>query len=183
MAFWSEFIVIVAIISSIKAVFGSGLCPSRLSVKCHSRLIVECFCPPEWQLWEKACYRLTETPATWDDSHLDCRAMGEKMTAPRSQEELNFMADLARKVDKSDYYAFIACNDAEVEGTWECDGQEKSEPFLAWNGGELMSENDEDCALISSANGGMIDGQCSDPDRAFCVHQAVCTHGLVQLPH
>ncbi|XP_038066714.1 C-type lectin domain family 4 member M-like [Patiria miniata] len=181
MAFWSEFIVIVAVISSIKAVFGSGLCPSRLSVKCHSRLIVECSCPPKWQLWGKACYQLSETPATWDDSQSDCQAMGGKMAAPRSQGEMTFMVELARNVDLK-FYAWIACDDKVVEGSWDCDGQEGSEPFLAWHQGEPNnSGGQQDCAQIGQ--GGMDDVSCDLSSRAFCVRQAACTHGLIQLRH
>ncbi|XP_038066781.1 C-type lectin domain family 4 member M-like [Patiria miniata] len=182
MAFWSKFIVVVAIISSIKAVFGSGFCPSRLSVKCHSRLIVECSCPPEWQLWGNVCYRLTPSPHTWDDAKSACQDMGGKMAAPCSFEEMNFMVELARNVE-SNFYAWIACNDKEVEGTWECDGQEENEPFLVWNTDQPDNyANDQDCVAISSDhNNRMDDDYCRLYYLAMCVRRAACTHGLTQL--
>ncbi|XP_038066708.1 perlucin-like protein [Patiria miniata] len=183
MAFWSEFIVIVAIISSIKTVLGSGFCPSRLSVKCLSRLIVECSCPPEWQLWGNECYRITPLPHTRDDAKTACQDMGSKMAAPRSLEEMNFMVELAQKVDSA-YSAWIACNDREIEGSWECDGQEGRKPFLLWDDGQPNDLFNQDCVAIKSTkNGKMDDEYCYRSHLAFCVRRAACTHGLTQLRH
>ncbi|XP_038066775.1 perlucin-like protein [Patiria miniata] len=167
---------IVAITSAINAQFRSG--------SCHSRLTVQCSCPPEWQLWGNECYRLTPSPHTWDDAKSACQDMGGKMAAPRSLEEMNVMVELARK-EHSTYRAWIACNDKEVEGNWECDGQEGSEPFLAWYAGQ--SDNDkgnQDCVRITvTYNDRMDDVSCDLSALAFCVRRAACTHSLIQLRH
>ncbi|XP_038066783.1 C-type lectin mannose-binding isoform-like [Patiria miniata] len=281
MAFWSEFTFIVAVILPIKAAFNSGFCPSKLFVQCHSRLIVQCSCPPEWQLWENKCYRLSSSTHTWDGAKTACQDMGGRMAAPRSLEEMNFMSTLARQVDSdysvyiacndkevegtwecdaitaqlrsgschsrltvqcscppewslwgnecyrltpslhnwddaktacqdmggkmaapcsleemnfmvelarnvdSDYYAWIACNDKEEEGIWECDGQEGSEPFLVWDDGEPNNnKGNQDCVRMASyLQERMDDGFCYASYLAFCVRRAACTHSLIQLRH
>ncbi|XP_038055093.1 lactose-binding lectin l-2-like [Patiria miniata] len=171
MAFMSEFFAIVVAVLSMRALSESDFCPSRSPV--------ECSCPLEWQLWGSACYRLTPSKRTWDGAKTACQDMGGKMAAPRSLEEMNFMAELARKVD-SNYYAWIACNDTEVEGTWECDGQEGGEPFLVWDNGQPDdggTHGNQDCVVIAEQHNHMMDdGHCDGSNRAFCVRQAACTH-------
>ncbi|XP_038045946.1 uncharacterized protein LOC119720362 [Patiria miniata] len=74
------------------------------------------------------------------------------MAAPRSLEEMNFMTDKAREMDDTgDYFVWIACNDREVEGTWECDGQEGREPFLEWDlaSGQPDSNGNQDCGVLA----------------------------------
>ncbi|XP_038057884.1 lactose-binding lectin l-2-like [Patiria miniata] len=169
MAFKSEFFAIVVAVLSMRALSDSDFCPSRSPVKSS--------CPPEWQLWGNACYRITPSKHTWDDAKTACQGMGGKMAAPRSLEEMNFMAELARKED-GEYYAWIACNDRDVEGTWECDGQEGGEPFLVWADGQPNSwKGNQDCVAITARhNHRMNDGRCDASNRAFCVRQAACTH-------
>ncbi|XP_038054893.1 C-type lectin mannose-binding isoform-like [Patiria miniata] len=169
MAFMSEFFAIVVAVLSMRALSESNFCPSRSPVKSS--------CPPEWQLWGSACYRLTSSTYNWDDAKTACQDVGGKMAAPRSLEELNFMAELARKVD-SQYRAWIACNDKEVEGAWECDGQEGGEPFLVWADGQPNSwGGNQDCAKLAARfNDTMDDARCESPWRAFCVRHAACTH-------
>ncbi|XP_038057915.1 C-type lectin domain family 4 member M-like [Patiria miniata] len=154
-----------------RALSESNFCPSRSPVKCS--------CPPEWQLWGNECYRLTPSNYNWDDAKKVCQDMGGKMAAPRSLEELNFMAELAQKVDNQ-YYAWIACNDKDVEGTWECDGQEGGEPFLVWADGQPDNwGGNQDCVAITARHNHKIkmdDGRCDNYKWAFCVHQAACTH-------
>ncbi|XP_038045938.1 perlucin-like protein [Patiria miniata] len=165
---------IVAITSAINAQFGSGTCRSRLAR--------ECSCPPQWQLSGEDCYRLTPSPHTWDDAKSACQDIGGKMAAPRSHEEMNFMADMARELD-SKYKAWIACNDKEVEGFWECDGQEGSAPFLGWGSGQPDNGGNIDCATIRKYDGKMDDSHCWKAFRAVCVRRAACTHGLIQIRH
>ncbi|XP_038045940.1 perlucin-like protein [Patiria miniata] len=167
----------VTITSAINAQFGSGTC--------HSRLTLECSCPPQWQWWGKDCYRLTPVIAqAWDQAKSACQNMGGKMAAPRSHEEMNFMTDMARKVD-SNFFAWIACTDKEVEGTWECDGQEDIEPFLEWDDGQPDDKNNnQDCCQIAATfNDKMDDDDCDNmsPRLAFCIRRAACTYGLIQL--
>ncbi|XP_038057140.1 lectin-like [Patiria miniata] len=175
MAFMSEFFAIVVAVLSMRALSESDFCPSRSPVKSS--------CPPEWQLWGSACYRLTSSKYNWEDAKTACQGMGGKMAAPRSLEELNFMAELARKVD-SQYRAWIACNDRDVEGTWECDGQEGGEPFLVWD--DWQPDNvggDQDCAQISAYNNDrMDDAHCWELLRVVCVRHAACAH-LSTQPH
>ncbi|XP_038045941.1 perlucin-like protein [Patiria miniata] len=169
---------IVAITSAISAKFRSG--------SCYSRLTVECSCPLQWHLWGNECYRLTPRVAqTWDQAKSACQDMGGKMAAPRSLEEMNFMADMARKVD-SNYFAWIACTDKEVEGTWECDGQEDIEPFLEWDDGQPDNTNNQDCGQMAAGHHDKMDDDNCDstyPRLAFCIRRAACTHGLIQLLH
>ncbi|XP_038056744.1 C-type lectin mannose-binding isoform-like [Patiria miniata] len=162
MAFMSEFFAIVVAILSMRALSESNLCPSRSPVKCS--------CPQEWQLWGNECYRLTPSYYNWDDAKKVCQGMGGKMATPRSLEELNFMVELARKED-GEYYAWIACNDKEVEGTWECDGQEGGEPFLVWADGQPNNwKGNQDCAkLVVRYIDTMDDEQCERWWKAFCV--------------
>ncbi|XP_038066785.1 C-type lectin domain family 4 member M-like [Patiria miniata] len=170
---------IVAITTAINAEFRSG--------SCHSRLSILCSCPPEWQLhvWGKECYRLTPSSHSWDDAKTTCQDMGGKMAAPRSLEEMNFMVELAKKANTL-YRAWIACNDKDVEGTWECDGQEGSEPFLVWDNGEPNSFGnvEQDCVrMAASSNDRMDDELCDNDQLAFCVREAACTYSLTQLGH
>ncbi|XP_038056573.1 low affinity immunoglobulin epsilon Fc receptor-like [Patiria miniata] len=150
-------------------VLGSHICPSEPAVKCS--------CPPQWQLWQNGCYRLTPSEHNWEGAKTACQDMGGKMAAPRSFEEMNFMTKMARKADSS-YYAWISCKDREVEGTWECDGQEGGEPFLVWDDGQPDNWGDnQDCVLISAHhNDRMDDDGCWVRRRAFCVRKAHCTH-------
>ncbi|XP_038045944.1 perlucin-like protein [Patiria miniata] len=156
------------------------------SGSCHSRLTLECSCPSKWQLREKECYILTPSPHTWNQAKSACHGMGGKMAAPRSLEEMNFMADMARKVD-SDYYAWISCNDKEVEGTWVCDGQDGSEPFLKWADGQPDDKgNHQDCGQIAARYRDKMDDVGCDnmhPRWTVCVRQAACTYGLIQPRH
>ncbi|XP_038045945.1 C-type lectin domain family 4 member M-like [Patiria miniata] len=167
---------IVAITSAISAEFRSG--------SCHSRLTVECSCPPQWHLWGNECYRISPSLHTWEDAKSACQGIGGKMATPRSLEEMNFMAELARKVG-SNYYAWIACTDMEKEGTWECDGQEGEEPFLEWADEQPDDDSgNQDCAAIASSLGEKLDdGECRISTWAICVRRAACTHGLIQLRH
>ncbi|XP_038056576.1 perlucin-like protein [Patiria miniata] len=161
----------VLAITYVITVLGSHICPSEPAVKCS--------CPPQWQLWQNGCHRLTPSWHSWDDAKEACQDMGGKMAAPRSLEELKFIAEMARKVD-SQYRAWIACNDKEVEGTWECDGQEGGEPFLVWNGGEPDNWMDQDCAQITAQYDRMDDAGCYVEKLAFCVRKADCTHLPIQ---
>ncbi|XP_038073049.1 CD209 antigen-like protein D [Patiria miniata] len=173
MAFMSGLFVIEVAILSMRALSESDFCPSRSRVKPS--------CPPEWQLWGSACYRLTSSKYNWDDAMTACQDVGGKMAAPRSLEELNFMVELVRKVDSPYYRTWIACNDRDVEGTWECDGQEGGEPFLKWNYGEPNDNGNQDCVQISAFHyDGMDDAGCGKLFRAFCVRQAACTHLITQ---
>ncbi|XP_038054886.1 snaclec stejaggregin-A subunit alpha-like [Patiria miniata] len=169
MAFMSEFFAIVVAVLSMRALSESDFCPSRSPVKSS--------CPPEWQLWGSACYRLTSSKYNWEDAKTACHDVGGKMAAPRSPEELNFMVDLARK-DDSQYRVWIACNDRDVEGAWECDGQEGVEPFLEWADEQPDNwEGNQDCVAIAAwHNHRMDDGHCDGSNRAFCVRHAACAH-------
>ncbi|XP_038056574.1 perlucin-like protein [Patiria miniata] len=159
----------VLAITYVITVLGSHICPSEPAVKCS--------CPPQWQVWQNRCYRLTPSKHSWDDAKEACQDFGGKMAAPRSPEELKFIAEMARKVD-SQYRVCIACNDKEVEGTWECDDQEEAEPFLVWGDGQPNSwRGNQDCAKLAARfNDRMDDAQCESRWRAFCVRQAACTH-------
>ncbi|XP_038046717.1 alpha-N-acetylgalactosamine-specific lectin-like [Patiria miniata] len=149
---------------------------------------MECSCPPQWQLWGKECYRLTPRVAqTWDQAKSACRDLGGKMASPRSLEEMNFMTDMAREMDDTgDYFVWIACNDREVEGIWECDGQEGIEPFLEWDMGQPDNNGNQDCVNMAERhNDRMDDAGCEStwPHMAFCIRRAACTYGLIQLRH
>ncbi|XP_038056879.1 perlucin-like protein [Patiria miniata] len=158
----------VLAITYVITVLGSHICLSEPAVTCSCQL--------QWQLWQNGCYRLTPSRHSWDDAKKACKDMEGKMAAPRSIEELKFIVEMARKVDR-DYVAWIACNDLEVEGTWKCDGQEGREPFLAWNTQQPDNAGNQDCALISALhNDRMDDARCQAQLRAFCVRQAACTH-------
>ncbi|XP_038045952.1 alpha-N-acetylgalactosamine-specific lectin-like [Patiria miniata] len=156
---------------------------------CHSRLALECSCPPQWQWWGKDCYRLTpRIQQTWDQAKSACQDMSGKMAAPRSLEEMSFMANMTREIDVTGAYpGWIACNDKKVEGTWECDGQEGSEPFLAWADKQPDNNNNEDCADMAEMkhDNKMNDVGCDSthPHMAFCIRRAACTYGLIQLRH
>ncbi|XP_038078964.1 E-selectin-like, partial [Patiria miniata] len=169
-----ELVVILAIISSISAVLGFyNICPVQP---------VSCSCPSQWQMWHNACYRITP-PHNWDDAKTVCQDLGGKMAAPRSLEEMKFMVDMAREVD-SEYYVWIACNDKDVEGTWECDGQEGREPFLEWSANQPDDFKDnQDCVVVArNQNDKMDDDFCAESRMALCVHQAACPHPPTQ-PH
>ncbi|XP_038056095.1 C-type lectin domain family 4 member M-like [Patiria miniata] len=166
---------IVAITSVSNAQLGSSPCLSRLTV--------ECSCPPQWQLWGKACYRLTPASHIWDDAKSACRDLDGKMAAPQSLEEMNFMTEMAPKVDNR-FSVWIACNDKEEEGTWECDNQEGREP-LVWDDGQPNNNyGDQNCARMASVHHDRMDDYgCDYRFTAFCVRRAACTHGLTQLRH
>ncbi|XP_038056572.1 perlucin-like protein [Patiria miniata] len=159
----------VLAITYVITVLGSHICPSEPAVKCS--------CPPQWQLWRNGCYRLTSSENNWEGAETGCKDIGGTMAAPRSVEEINFMAKMARS-EYSLYEAWIACNDKEDEGTWECDGQKGDEPFLVWDAGQPDNWGDnQDCVLISARyNDRMDDNYCGFQCRAFCVRQADCTH-------
>ncbi|XP_038057261.1 snaclec convulxin subunit beta-like [Patiria miniata] len=174
MAFMSGLFAIEVAILSMRALSESDFCPTRCPVKCS--------CPPEWQLWGNGCYHLTSSKYNWDDAKTACQDLGGKMAAPRSLEELKFMAELARKV-YINFYAWIACNDRDVEGIWECDGQEGGEPRLVWADGQPDNGkgDNQDCVHISAHfNDRMDDTGCGVKMKAFCVRQAACTHLLTQ---
>ncbi|XP_038077045.1 type-2 ice-structuring protein-like [Patiria miniata] len=163
---------IVAITSALNTQFGSGSCQSHLTVKRS--------CPPEWQFWEDECYHVTPLRHNWDDAKSACQAMGGRMAAPHSLEEMEFMADLAQK-EHGVNTAWIACNDKGVEGIWECNGQEGSESFLEWANGQPDNSNNQDCAAIATAfNNRMDDDQCWSSHEAICVRQATGTHPSTQ---
>ncbi|XP_022108003.1 uncharacterized protein LOC110988612 [Acanthaster planci] len=163
---------IIAISAVISAAWGSDLCPSLPAMNCS--------CPSGWELWEKACYHLTSSKSNWYDANSACQEIGGKMAGPRSNDEMEFMADVARQ-DDSNYCAWIACNDITVEGSWSCEGQ-GGEPFLEWGHDQPDNWNmDQNCATIAAMfNDRMDDVSCADPLKAFCVRQAVCTPGQTQ---
>ena len=105
------------------------------------------------------------------------------MAAPRSLEEMNSMADLVRQRHKN-YRAWIACNDIEVEGNWQCDGQEGREPFLRWASGRPNNlRGDQDCGtMVSKFNYNMDDIACGSSHEAFCVRQAACFPRSIARP-
>ncbi|XP_022089665.1 L-selectin-like [Acanthaster planci] len=171
-----KIVAIAAITAAINAAWGSAFCPSLPAMHCS--------CPSGWQLWRKACYRLTETKVDWESSKSACREMGGKMAAPRNLTEMKFMADLAKKNDGR-YYIWIACNDSEVEGNWMCDGQEGSKPFMGWGPGQPDDAGgNQDCATIAAAhNDSMDDNNCDYTLYAVCARQANCTRHPNQPRH
>ncbi|XP_022089784.1 type-2 ice-structuring protein-like [Acanthaster planci] len=161
-------VAVVAITAAINAAWGSDFCPSLPAMNCS--------CPSGWQLWRKACYRLTESKADWESSKSACQNLGGMMAAPHSLEEMKFMADLARQ-NNSNYIVWIACSDNEVEGNWTCDGQEGSKPFMEWQPRQPDNyRGNQDCAVIAARHGdSMDDGRCSESHDAVCICQAACT--------
>ncbi|XP_022089667.1 neurocan core protein-like [Acanthaster planci] len=166
---------IVAICTAINTAWGSSFCPSLPTMKCS--------CPSGWQLWQKACYRLTESKANWENSKSACQEIGGKMAAPRSLKEMNFMAELAKK-KVNNYYVWIACNDIEVEGNWTCDVLGDGDPFMGWQPGQPDNVYDQDCAGIAARhNDKMDDDECIKNYEAVCVRHAVCSPRSTQLRH
>ncbi|XP_038056822.1 perlucin-like protein [Patiria miniata] len=161
---------VVLAITYVITVLGSHICPSEPAVKCS--------CPPQWQLWQNGCYRLTPSLFSWDAAKEACKDMGGKMAAPCSLKEMNLMTEMAQK-ESREYRVWIACNDKRVEGTWECDGQEGGEPFLVWDNGQPDDDGggNQDCAQIAARHHDRMDDDfCDRSHWVICVRKAQYTH-------
>ena len=132
-------------------------------------------CPPMWQLWGNSCYRLTPKIATWDSARAACLDMEGEMAAPRSLEENEFIASMAREASLT--YLWVACNDRKIEGEWKCKGQ--GDIFFNWAvtyGEPNNADGDENCAYMTAASafqGKWFDWPCSITLQAACVRRPI----------
>ncbi|XP_022090738.1 P-selectin-like [Acanthaster planci] len=166
MKFYSVITTVVTI-SKLTAVVSTDTCSSPVIASC----------PPSWQPWGDSCYRFTDERADWDQSKLACQAIGGMMGVPHSQEEIEFMMQMARR--ESITHFWIGCSDTEKEGTWVCEGQGKGEPFFNWKPGEPNNAGgNEDCVEIRLDRiGSMNDRPCNTSFSATSVcaqRQASC---------
>ncbi|XP_033639098.1 perlucin-like protein [Asterias rubens] len=121
-------------------------------------------CPESWHYWGNSCYQITETAFTWSDAKRECRNMGGVLGVPSSDEENEFIGQLA------DGVVWIDCNDLEEEGRWKCREGNVEVAYRNWMSGEPNDVDDEDCAFVTPRgnNHQWFDWSCSRSVRAIC---------------
>ena len=154
-------LVVVVICSALSTAASADFCPGDR----------KCLCPPNWQFWRNACYRLTDEHGNWSMSQSACREMGGEMAASRSLEENGLLLGIALKGNIQDHVS-IACQRGESR-KWTCEGQVHVLQFLNWNRGEPDNENHH-CVFMSASQNGRgkwFNFDCKRKHRAVCVRR------------
>ena len=78
-------------------------------------------CPSGWLAWNQSCYMMTPTKMLWRDVHQLCRSFGARMAVPSSDEENQFINQVASEIQEE---TWIDCTDKDEEGKWICSEDE-----------------------------------------------------------
>ncbi|MFX0206445.1 MAG: right-handed parallel beta-helix repeat-containing protein, partial [Candidatus Hodarchaeota archaeon] len=113
-------------------------------------------------------YQLIKTSRTWNDAKTDCEAQGGHLVTITSQEENNFVQNLARGDS-----IWIGLTDETIEGEWQW---VTGEPltYTNWNGGEPNDYGGEDYTEMQE------DGLWNDVPGSYFVHFYVCEWETIQ---
>ncbi|XP_038071998.1 hepatic lectin-like [Patiria miniata] len=125
-------------------------------------------CTAPWKKWGGSCYLITQKHLTNDDAREACRRLGAKMTAPRSDQENDFLASLAQGSK-----IWVACTDRRQEGECECEWSQDGEGiYTNWREGEPNNYGGrEDCVFLWPSDKKWNDVRCEIEIWAVCKRQ------------
>eukprot|EP00063_Salmo_salar_P075404 XP_014050239.1 PREDICTED: C-type lectin domain family 4 member M-like [Salmo salar] len=127
-------------------------------------------CPKGWRMLGSSCYFLSTERKTWEESRLDCLAIGADLVIINSRQEQKLLYQLD---GDADLLVWIGLTDSVNEGTWKwVDGTPLTTSY--WKSGQPDhggTNNEEDCVEVYHRDGVLAnwnDAPCNHMLRWIC---------------
>ncbi|XP_045209746.2 C-type lectin domain family 4 member M-like [Mercenaria mercenaria] len=126
-------------------------------------------CPDGWLHHGSSCYHISHDKEPMITASASCQHMGCEFVEIESAAENAF---LFAQIKPLKIEAWLGLNDIQEETIWHWYGSNRpltSTGFKNWHSGEPNNlQDDENCALMSPANGQWYDGHCHVPLHYIC---------------
>ncbi|XP_034727275.1 asialoglycoprotein receptor-like 1 isoform X2 [Etheostoma cragini] len=121
-------------------------------VSLQERVPVQGTCRQGWVSFQRSCYLLSRTAATWSKAEEQCRTHGAHLVVMNNVEELDYISEIV----EIRYNYWIGLVEREHEGHWSwVDGTDINSAPTFWDKGQPDNwdyrENGEDCGQIHAS--------------------------------
>jgi len=126
-------------------------------------------CPTGWSQFGASCFYFNDALETWHEARQQCNELNAELTSIHSDEELEFISNLIRSNQPTDY-VYFGGNDIEHETYWSwTDGSIWD--FTHWLSGRphKSGKYQYNCLYYDPKTGYFLDGMCD-----YDGHNSVC---------
>ncbi|KAK7492750.1 hypothetical protein BaRGS_00016055, partial [Batillaria attramentaria] len=128
-----------------------------------------------WVGFQTSCYKLVKNATTWASAKKYCQALHGKLAEIGSEEENEFVEQLARQGGRS---VWLGGTDAESEGSWVWDSSGNALQFKNWITGEPNNGGNEDCLHMWVSHDYKWNDIVCDNEMYFVCEESLASHML-----